>query len=95
MVLNPQHLKVFGENISIDDYATLICAPDKRIDLSAWQTDKISGEINLGKHILISPGTSIKSAECITIGDSTMIASDVEKQISIGIGIYNRTDYCC
>ena len=51
MVLNPQHLKVFGENISIDDYATLICAPDKRIDLSAWQTDKNSGEINLVKSV--------------------------------------------
>ena len=93
MVLNPQHLKVFGENISIDDYATLICAPDKRIDLSAWQTDKISGEINLGKYILISPGTSIRSAESITIGDSTMIASDVVITDSDWHGIYDRTDY--
>ena len=93
MVLNPQHLKVFGENISIDDYATLICAPDNRIDLAAWQTDKISGEINLGKYILISPGTSIRSAECITIGDSTMIASDVVITDSDWHGIYDRTDY--
>ena len=93
MVLNPQYLKVFGENISIEDYATLICAPDKRIDLSAWQTDKISGEINLGKYILISPGTSIRSAESITIGDSTMIASDVVITDSDWHGIYDRTDY--
>ena len=70
MILKPQNLKIFGNNISIGDYATLITAPDKRIDLSTWETDKINGEIQLGKYILISPGTSIRSAKKITIGES-------------------------
>ena len=70
-------LKIFGENISIGDYATLICSSDKKIDISTWQTDKLNGSISLGNYILISPGTSIRSAESIDIGDSTMIASDV------------------
>ena len=93
MILNPQHLKVFGNNISIGDYATLITAPDKRIDLSTWETDKINGELQLGKYILISPGTSIRSAKKIVIGDSTMIASDVTITDSDWHDIYDRTDY--
>ena len=51
MILNPQHLKIFGENISIGDYATLICSSDKKIDISkahvisvAFINDKIEGE---------------------------------------------------
>tara|TARA_A100001037_G_scaffold204964_1_gene183364 strand:+ start:605 stop:1207 length:603 start_codon:yes stop_codon:yes gene_type:complete len=93
MILNPQHLKIFGNNISVGDYATLITAPDKRIDLSTWETDKINGEIDLGKYILISPGTSIRSAKKIIIGESTMIASDVTITDSDWHGIYDRTDY--
>ena len=93
MILNPQHLKIFGNNLSIGDFATLITAPDKRIDLSTWETDKISGEIILGKYILISPGTSIRSAKKITIGESAMIASDVTITDSDWHGIYDRTDY--
>ena len=93
MILNPQHLKIFGNNISIGDYATLITAPDKRSDLSTWETDKINGELQLGKYILISPGTSIRSAKKIVIGDSTMIASDVTITDSDWHDIYDRTDY--
>ena len=93
MILNPQHLKIFGENISIGDYATLICSSDKKIDISTWQTDKLNGSISLGNYILISPGTSIRSAESIDIGDSTMIASDVVITVSDWHGIYDRTDY--
>ena len=93
MILNPQHLKIFGENISIGDYATLLCSSDKKIDISTWQTDKLNGSISLGNYILISPGTSIRSAESIDIGDSTMIASDVVITDSDWHGIYDRTDY--
>lgn len=93
MILNPQHLKIFGENISIGDYATLICSSDKKIDISTWQTDKLNGSISLGNYILISPGTSIRSAKSIDIGDSTMIASDVVITDSDWHGIYDRTDY--
>ena len=93
MILNPQHLKIVGENISIGDYATLICSSDKKIDISTWQTDKLNGSISLGNYILISPGTSIRSAESIDIGDSTMIASDVVITDSDWHGIYDRTDY--
>lgn len=93
MILKPQNLKIFGNNISIGDYTTLITATDKQIDLSTWETDKINGEIQLGKYILISPGTSIRSAKKIIIGNSTMIASDVTITDSDWHDIYDRTDY--
>ena len=64
---------------------------NKRIDLSTWETDKINGELQLGKYILISPGTSIRSAKKIIIGDSTMIASDVTITDSDWHDIYDRT----
>ena len=92
-VNKPWNIDVYGNNISIGDYATLITASDKRIDLSTWETDKINGEIKLGAYILISPGTSIRSAKKITIGESTMIASDVTITDSDWHGIYDRTDY--
>ena len=46
MILKPQNLKIFGNNISIGDYATLITAPDKRIDLSTWRQTKLMVKFN-------------------------------------------------
>ena len=93
MILKPQYLRLFGTNISIGNFVTIICASDRKVDLSTWQTDKLNGSISLGNYILISPGTSIRSAESIDIGDSTMIASDVVITDSDWHGIYDRTDY--
>ena len=78
MILNPQHLKIFGENISIGDYATLICSSDKKIDISTWQTDKLNGEILIDDYVLMSPGTNLRCAKKISIGKSSMIASAVK-----------------
>ena len=44
MILKPQHLRIFGSNIHLGDFVTIICASDKKIDLSTWQTDKLNGE---------------------------------------------------
>ena len=43
MILKPQYLKTFGKNITIGNFATLICSSDKNIDLATWQTDKQDG----------------------------------------------------
>lgn len=93
MILKPQHLRIFGSNIHIDDYVTIICASDKKIDLSTWQTDKLNGELYIGSYVLMSPGINIRCAKKITIGKSTMIASDVSITDSDWHGIYDRTDY--
>lgn len=93
MILKPQHLRIFGSNIHIDDYVTIICASDKKIDLSTWQTDKLNGELYIGSYVLMSPGINIRCAKKITIGKSAMIASDVSITDSDWHGIYDRTDY--
>ena len=93
MILKPQHLRIFGSNIHIDDYVTIICASDKKIDLSTWQTDKLNGELYIGSYVLMSPGINIRCAKKITIAKSTMIASDVSITDSDWHGIYDRTDY--
>ena len=93
MILKPQYLKTFGKNITIGNFATLICSSDKNIDLATWQTDKLNGELQIGKYVLISPGTSIRVAKKVIIDDSGMIASDVTITDSDWHGIYDRTDY--
>ena len=93
MILKPQHLRIFGSNIHLGDFVTIICASDKKIDLSTWQTDKLNGELHIGGYVLMSPGINIRCAKKITIGKSTMIASDVTITDSDWHGIYDRTDY--
>ena len=45
MILKPQYLRLFGTNISIGNFVTIICASDRKVDISTWQTDKLNGEI--------------------------------------------------
>ena len=93
MILKPQYLRLFGTNISIGNFVTIICASDRKVDLSTWQTDKLNGEIFIDDYVLMSPGTSLRCAKKISIGKSSMIASDVTITDSDWHGIYDRTDY--
>ena len=93
MILKPQYLRLFGNNISIGNFVTIICASDRKVDLSTWQTDKLNGEIFIDDYVLMSPGTNLRCAKKISIGKSSMIASDVTITDSDWHGIYDRTDY--
>ncbi len=93
MILKPQYLRLFGTNISIGNFVTIICASDRKVDISTWQTDKLNGEIFIDDYVLMSPGTNLRCAKKISIGKSTMIASDVTITDSDWHGIYDRTDY--
>ncbi|MEC8097076.1 MAG: acyltransferase [Pseudomonadota bacterium] len=93
MILKPQYLRLFGTNISIGNFVTIICASDRKVDLSTWQTDKLNGEIFIDDYVLMSPGTNLRCAKKISIGKSSMIASDVTITDSDWHGIYDRTDY--
>tara|TARA_B100000963_G_scaffold78180_1_gene66220 strand:+ start:779 stop:1387 length:609 start_codon:yes stop_codon:yes gene_type:complete len=93
MILKPQYLRLFGTNINIGNFVTIICASDRKVDLSTWQTDKLNGEIFIGDYVLMSPGTNLRCAKKISIGKSSMIASDVTITDSDWHGIYDRTDY--
>ena len=70
----PRYIKVFGGNISIDDYPTLIGSKDAHIQFTSWDIGEHKGEIKIGKFCLITPGVRIMSAKSIIIGDACMIA---------------------
>ena len=60
---------MFGKNVSIDDYPTLIGAPDAYIQFTSWNIGENEGIISIGKYCLITPGVRIMAAEKIEIGE--------------------------
>ena len=83
---------LFGTNISIDDYPTLIGAPDAFMQFTAWNVGGWHGSIEIGKYCLITPGVRIMAAEKILIGDSCMIAHGAYISDADWHGIYDRAE---
>ena len=81
---------MFGGNVFVDDYPTLIGAKDAHIQLTSWEIGEHKGKIKIGKFCLITPGVRIMSAENITIGDSCMIAHGAYISDADWHGIYDR-----
>ena len=88
----PRYIKVFGYNVSIDDYPTIIGASDAKVQLTAWNIGDHKGEISIGKYSLITPGVRIISAEKIEIGDACMIAHGAYISDADWHGIYDRAE---
>jgi len=88
----PRFINVFGDNVFIDDYPTLIGASDSHIQLTSWNIGDWSGEIKIGKYCLITPGVRIMAAESIVIGDACMIAHGVYISDADWHGIYDRAE---
>jgi acetyltransferase-like isoleucine patch superfamily enzyme len=90
--LKPWYVHVFQGPISLGDHADVIATSDFRVRLTVWPEEEGSGEgIRIGRHVLISPGVRISSANGITIGDNCMFASSVYVTDSDWHGIYDRT----
>ena len=81
---------MFGNNIHVDDFPTLIGASDANIQLTSWNIGEYKGEISIGKYSLITPGVRIMSAEKIEIGDACMIAHGAYISDADWHGIYDR-----
>ena len=88
----PRYIKVFGGNVSIDDYPTLIGSKDAHIQLTSWDIGEHKGEIKIGKFCLITPGVRIMSAKSIVIGDACMIAHGAYISDADWHGIYDRAE---
>ena len=86
----PRYINVFGGNVSIDDYPTLIGSSDANIQFTSWDIGDHHGEIKIGKFCLITPGVRIMSAERIVIGDACMIAHGAYISDADWHGIYDR-----
>lgn len=86
----PRYIKVFGENVYVDDFPTLIGASDANIQLTSWNIGDHKGELIIGKYSLITPGVRIMAANKIEIGDACMIAHGAYISDADWHGIYDR-----
>ncbi len=89
-IVNPRHLMVFGDHISVGDYLHLTSAASAPVKLNTWQGKNMQGHISIGNYALISPGTQIISGVSIRIGDNCMFAGDCYISDSDWHGLYNR-----
>ena len=88
----PRYIIVFGANVFIDDFPTLIGASDAKIQFTSWNIGDFNGEIKIGKYCLITPGVRIMAAKSIIIGDACMIAHGVYISDADWHGIYDRAE---
>ncbi|MEK9649502.1 MAG: acyltransferase [Gammaproteobacteria bacterium] len=88
----PWNIIIFGSNISVDDFPTMIAEPDGKIRLTSWDDEEQEeGGLKIGKYVLISPGVRILAAKKITIGDACMFGKGAYVTDSDWHDIYDRT----
>ncbi|HKK91539.1 MAG TPA: acyltransferase [Desulfobacteraceae bacterium] len=90
-VVKPWHIEIFGAPVTIGDNITLLGASDKKTRLTVWSEKQELQGIDIGDHVLISPGVRISAASAITISDNCMLASNVYITDSDWHGIYDRS----
>lgn len=88
---HPRFVKLHGPNISIGRCATLRATQAYPITITVWVSSDRNGTIDIGDHVLISPGTRILSSDHVTIGSNTMIAGEVYISDSDWHDVYDRT----
>jgi len=91
MFMKPWYVEIFGEPISIGDYAVIIATPDHRVRLSIWPPRPGAGRIRIGDYALICPGARLSAAGSMRIGDSCMLANGVYITDADWHDLYDRT----
>ena len=91
-VFKPRFVKVFGANVSIGNFPTIIGEQDALIQLTSWDVGEWEGEIDIGDYALISPGVRILAAKRVSIGDACMFGHGAYITDSDWHGIYDRTE---
>ena len=89
-IMGSKYFDIYGRNISIGDYPTMVASPDNYIHLTTWNLEDHEGEISIGKYCLLTPGVRIASASKITIGDGCMFANSSYVSDADWHGIYDR-----
>ena len=88
--MGAKYFDIYGRNISIGDYPTMVASPDNYIHLTTWSLEDHEGEISIGNFCLLTPGVRIASASKITIGDGCMFANSAYISDADWHGIYDR-----
>lgn len=89
--MKPWGVEIYGPSVSIGDYTTLIATMDRRIRLTSWMANEKSGNISIGSHCLVCPGTRIQSATAIHVGNDCMMAQNVIITDADWHDIYDRS----
>ena len=89
-IMGAKYFDVYGRNISIGNYPTMVASPDNYIHLTTWSLEDHEGQIDIGKYCLLTPGVRIASASKITIGDGCMFANSAYVSDADWHGIYDR-----
>ena len=58
--MGARYFDIYGKNISIGDYPTMVASPDNYIHLTTWSLEDHQGEISIGKYFVILPPIMIK-----------------------------------
>src|SRR5690606_7246325 len=90
-VSSPRNIEIWGAGITAGAHLHLHAARGNLVRLATWRTDDREGRIEIGDHVLISPGTHIVSSDRIVIGSNTMIASGCYISDSDWHDTYDRT----
>ena len=88
--MGARYFDIYGKNISIGDYPTMVASPDNYIHLTTWSLEDHQGEISIGKYCLLTPGVRIASATRISIGDGCMFANSAYISDADWHGVYDR-----
>jgi len=89
--MKPWNVELFGSNIRIGDFPTLIAAPDRKVRFTVWAGGPDIVGIDIGDYCLICPGVRIAASRQISIGNSCMIASGAYLTDSDWHDIYDRS----
>ena len=90
-ITSPRNLKIWGGGITAGANLHLHASKGNMVRLATWRTGEREGRIEIGDHVLISPGTHIVASERIVIGSNTMIASGCYISDSDWHDTYDRT----
>lgn len=90
-VSSPRNIEIWGAGITAGSHLHLHASRGNLVRLATWRTGEREGQIEIGDHVLISPGTHIVSSEHIAIGSNTMIASGCYISDSDWHDTYDRT----
>ena len=88
--MGAKYFDIYGRNISVGDFPTMVASPDNYIHLTTWNLQGNEGEISIGKYCLLTPGVRIASASKIEIGDGCMFANSAYVSDADWHGIYDR-----
>ena len=88
--MGARYFDIYGKNISIGDYPTMVASPDNYIHLTTWSLEDHQGEISIGKYCRLTPGVRIASATKISIGDGCMFANSAYISDADWHGVYDR-----